>query len=281
MKRKSLNMKKLLYSSIVANALAILIILVLAIFNHKKHHNADYKIISVVIGIMFLNCYLTVKIIYAFIFKDGRKDNLIDAIDSLSDMNRTLRCQRHDFVNHLQVMYNLLELEEYDEAKGYIENIYEDVIRVNKALKTSLPAVNALLQAKVNQGEKHGIEVKLYISTSLSGLKIPQWEFCRIIGNIIDNGIYALLDETCLKDKKMTIEIIEDLKSYKFDVSNNGPMIHKETLDKIFETGFTTKGQNGSGMGLSIVKEILEDYSGGISVESSEELTSFKGWIPK
>lgn len=281
MKRKTLNMKKLLYSSIGANALAIFIIVVLAIFNHKKHHNDDYKIIIIVLGIMFLNCYLTVKIIHSFIFKDGKKDNLIDAINSLSDMNRTLRCQRHDFVNHLQVMYNLLELEEYGEAKGYIENIYEDVIRVNKALKTSLPAVNALLQAKVNQGEKHGIEVKLYISTSLSGLKIPQWEFCRIIGNIIDNGIYALLDEKGLKEKKMTIEIIEDLKSYKFDVSNNGPMIAKETLDKIFETGFTTKGENGSGMGLSIVKEILEDYAGGINVESSKELTSFKGWIPK
>lgn len=281
MKRKSLNMKKLLYSSTLANALAILIILVLAIINHKINHNSDYKIIIAIIGIMFLNCYVTIKIIYSLIFKAGKKDSLIDAINSLSDMNRTLRCQRHDFVNHLQVVYNLLELEDYVEAKGYIENIYEDVIRVNKALKTSLPAVNALLQAKVNQGEKHGIETNLYISTNLSGLKIPQWEFCRIMGNIIDNGIYALLNEKGLKEKKMTIEIIEDLKSYKFDISNNGPSIPKATLDKIFETGFTTKGDNGSGMGLSIVKEILEDYEGGISVESSEGVTSFKGWISK
>lgn len=281
MDKKSLNMKKLLYSSIGVNVCGIVIILFLAILNHKKSLQTNYNIIIVVIGVMFLNCYLTVKIIYNFVFNDGKRDSLIDSINSLSDMNRTLRCQRHDFVNHLQVLYNLLELEEYTEAKGYIENIYEDVIRVNKALKTSLPAVNALLQAKVNQGEKNGISINLYISTSLNGLKIPQWEFCRILGNIIDNGMYALLEKKDLKEKELTIEIIEDLKSYKFDITNNGTTIPKEILDKMFESGFTTKGQNGSGMGLSIVKEIIDNYGGNIMVESSDGKTSFKGWIPK
>ena len=44
--------------------------------------------------------------------------------------------------------------------------------------------------------------------------------------------------------------------------------------------GFTTKS-DGHGSGLSIVREILEDYGGEIGVESQEGRTAFSGTVPK
>ena len=48
-------------------------------------------------------------------------DMLGDAYGKLEELNSTLRSQRHDFMNHLQVVYSLLELEEHQAAGEYIE----------------------------------------------------------------------------------------------------------------------------------------------------------------
>ena len=57
--------------------------------------------------------------------------------------------------------------------------------------------------------------------------------------------------------------------------------IPKEIIDNIFKEGFTTKGDKGDGMGLAIVKEIVENFSGTVAVTSDEKRTSFEIVIPK
>ena len=61
-------------------------------------------------------------------------------------------------------------------------------------MKTSVAAVNALLQAKLMTCEKHGITLELDVRTQLKDLAVPSWEFCRVLGNLIDNAIYAVLE---------------------------------------------------------------------------------------
>lgn len=204
---------------------------------------------------------------------------LRDSLDQVGELNKTLRAQRHDFMNHLQVVYGLMELEEYHEASEYIEKVFNDIQKVSRVLKTSNPAVNALLQAKIIFGEKRGINTKINITTQLKDLKIPSWEFCRVLGNIIDNAIYAL--QRIEEERIIEINIFQDLKNYGFRIKNNGPEIPKQIREKIFEAGFTTKGEKGEGMGLAISKEILEQYGGSISVLSQEKWTVFEGFIPR
>ena len=69
---------------------------------------------------------------------------------NLENLNLKLRAQRHDYMNHLQVIYGLLELGEYEDAREYMEPVFKDITRVTRAMKTSQPAVNALLQAKIS-----------------------------------------------------------------------------------------------------------------------------------
>jgi two-component system nitrogen regulation sensor histidine kinase NtrY len=58
-------------------------------------------------------------------------------------------------------------------------------------------------------------------------------------------------------------------------VSNNGPYIPPELIEKIFVPFFTTK-KNGSGIGLSICQEIMKMHKGSIVAISEEEReTSF------
>ena len=74
---------------------------------------------------------------------------LQESLKNLEQLNFELRAARHDYLNHLQVVYGLLELEEYEDLKKYLEPVYKGIMKTGKALKTSKPERNALLKAKM------------------------------------------------------------------------------------------------------------------------------------
>lgn len=204
---------------------------------------------------------------------------LQDTLRKLEALNSTLRAQRHDFMNHLQVVYSLIEMNEYKDAGEYIERVYVDIQKVSRVMKTSNPAVNALLQAKLITCEKMGIPAVLEVTTQLKGFTIPSWEFCRVLGNLLDNAIYALADRD--QNKLLKIELHEDLKYFFLKVTNNGAPIPPQLHEMIFEPGFTTKGDKGEGMGLAISRDIVINYGGRIDVSNDDGATVFEVHIPK
>ena len=206
-------------------------------------------------------------------------DALVSSYRDLERLNSDLRAQRHDYLNHLQVVYGLMELEEYDELKNYLAPIYKGMMKTGKALKTRNPAVNALLRAKMEEAESKGIDFYVEVSSDLSGLTVEPWELCKVLANLMDNAITAL--EAIPSEKKLRVDIGEDRDSYRFSVANNGPVIPEELQESIFREGFTTKKESGHGMGLSIVTQVLKTYKGTISLSSTEEETVFRIRIPK
>ena len=85
-----------------------------------------------------------------------RTQELEEAYSQLEDLNREMRAQRHDFMNHIQVVYSLIEMNEPGEAMAYMDKIYGDMQRVSRMMRTACPAVNALIQAKVVEASQRG-----------------------------------------------------------------------------------------------------------------------------
>ena len=208
-------------------------------------------------------------------------DDMDDTIDAMSQFNNTLRAQRHDFLNHLQVVYSLIEMEEYGEANDYIEQVYGRITAVSRVMKTANPAVNALLQVKVAACEKSGIHVDVSITSKWESLEetMPDWEMCKVLSNLIDNAVDAM-EGLPAGEKLLNIALGENVKQYTFRVENTGAMIPEDIREHIFIPGFTTKG-DGHGMGLHIVRRTLRDRGGDISVRSDEKTTVFSGYAPK
>ena len=208
-------------------------------------------------------------------------DDMDETIDAMSQFNNTLRAQRHDFLNHLQVVYSLIEMEEYQEANEYIEQVYGKITAVSRVMKTANPAVNALLQVKVAACEKAGIQVDVAITSKWESLEntMPDWEMCKVLSNLIDNAADAMEGLTA-GEKRLSIALGENVKQYTFRVENTGEGIPAEIQERIFAPGFTTKG-DGHGMGLHIVRRTLRERGGDISVQSDARLTVFSGNIPK
>jgi two-component system, LytTR family, sensor histidine kinase AgrC len=284
--RERINISKTIRAVIAINILQIILIAGIAMYgilskNTQKENNIINLslILTVIVFAVVLSSFITIKNLYFADIYSKERDSISNTLNQMEKLNTTLRAQRHDFMNHLQVVYNLMEMEDYKEATEYIEIIFDDIQRVNRILKTSNAAVNALLQAKSIICEKQGIEMNLYISSQFNNLGIPSWELCRVLGNIIDNAIFALKDKG--EEKHIDIEMFEDIKYYRFKIRNNGPEIPWSIIDRIFETGFTTKGDKGEGMGLAISQEIMESYSGTLSVTSNKIVTEFEGFLPK
>lgn len=206
-------------------------------------------------------------------------DAMSESLEAMEKLNNTLRAQRHDFLNHLQVVYSLIEMEEYQEANRYIDKVYGAITSVSRVLKTASPAINALLQVKLDACEKQGIRVTLNINSAWKELPMPAWEMCKVLSNLIDNAMDAMEDMPQEK-RHLVLTLTEDVRSYRFSVANTGPEIPEEMRPRIFEAGVTTKS-DGHGMGLYIVRDTLRHSGGDIALTQEDGMIVFAGYVPK
>lgn len=84
---------------------------------------------------MLLVCNISI-ILSTFLLDKFYIVNLQENFKNLEHLNLKLRAQRHEYLNEMQVVYGLLELEEYEEAYRYLHPLYEDIARIGKALRT-------------------------------------------------------------------------------------------------------------------------------------------------
>lgn len=221
--------------------------------------------------VILLLCLVWVLLLYEKLRR--RYDGLAESCGQLQKMNSRLRSQRHDYLNHMQIVYGMAELEEYQELRAYLEPIYKDIMKTGKALRTSVPAVNALLMAKMGEAESAGIDFYVEVRSDLKNLRIEAWELCKVLSNLIDNAVTALAEKE--SDRKIFLEINEDRDFYLFSVGDNGAPIPKDRQALIFRAGFTTKQTAGHGMGLFIVSDVIRTNGGAILLKSDEKETVF------
>lgn len=205
-------------------------------------------------------------------------EDLQESYSNVERLNSELRTQRHDYLNHMQVVYGLMELEEYEDLKKYLEPVFKDMLKTGKALKTSKPAINALLKAKMDEAEGREIDLYVEVKSDLKNLAVEDWELCKVLANLIDNGITALQEQP--DEKWIRVDVTEDASGYLFTITDNGPGIEAHLQEKVFQQGFSTKKEEGHGMGLYIVANVIKAYKGTIELKSEQE-TVFTVRFPK
>jgi len=109
------------------------------------------------------------------------------------------------------------------------------------------------------------VEIRKNLGT-VPNISAKPEEIQQVFFNIIRNGIQAM-------DGRGVLEISsrQEDSRVRIQVQDRGPGMHKENLGKIFDPFFTTKGPDeGEGLGLYIVQQIVKKYDGTINVESQE-----------
>lgn len=125
------------------------------------------------------------------------------------------------------------------------------------------------------------------IEKEISGnmyINIQRVELISIFNNFFLNSA-DFLTNTKGKEKKISIKVIKNSKIGNIEIylENNGPKLdekYRDNPDKVFEVGETTKGEDGTGLGLWIMKEMVQENSGEIHVMNKEDGFGIKINIP-
>ncbi|MGL4785262.1 MAG: sensor histidine kinase, partial [Cetobacterium sp.] len=203
----------------------------------------------------------------------------ITGIDQLVD---GMRANIHEFKNRLHVILGLINLEKIDMAKKYIleiQNLNEYDFKKftnikNSFLKAMLLGKDAICKERKIQ---FIIDSQSQVSTENKSPIIE--DISTIIGNLIENSMDSF-KETHIIEKIIKIKIIETNKKIELEVWDNGEKIPQEYFSKIYERGFSTKGDL-RGVGLSIVKNKISLYNGTIEFEQNEKWKFFKVKVVK
>jgi len=133
--------------------------------------------------------------------------------------------------------------------------------------------LDQLLLLLSDQFEKHRIKVECSIDSKVKDISGDEKLLSQVLINILNNAMDALGEQSA--DRMIHISVaLSKLSRPVIRIANNGPFIPPDIADKIFIPFFTTKEQ-GSGIGLSLSRQILRLHHGSIHLESSEQETGF------
>lgn len=198
----------------------------------------------------------------------------ITGIDQLVD---GMRANIHEFKNRLHVILGLINLQKIDMAKKYIleiQNLNEYDFKKFTNIKNSF--LKAMLLGKDAICKERKIQFMIDLESEvLTENKSPIIEdISTIIGNLIENSMDSFKDYSVI-EKTIRVKVIETESNIELEVWDNGEKIPQEFFSKIYERGFSTKGEQ-RGVGLSIVKNKVSLYNGTIEFEQNEEWKFFK-----
>ncbi len=171
-------------------------------------------------------------------------------------------------------------LEELDEELNNLNRFARNISLFSKKqeLKIKSVSLNDLLKGMI---ASFRLMLKKEIEISLNTPDVPVLVMAdaemlqRALANIIKNSVDACPE----KDGRVSVTLATQNKMTNVVISDNGPGIPPEHIDKIFEPFFSTKG-TGTGLGLAIAKSFIEAHGGVISVNSSRAGTTFTIKLP-
>ncbi len=154
----------------------------------------------------------------------------------------------------------------------YMEAIINDLLSFARPEKPRADWCDALriVDDTLNASEPQILENKIKVDCCCDK-RVPK-VFCdyvkimQVLRNLIDNAIQAMPDGGHLSIA--ATYAMKDPPVVKIEISDTGPGIDKETLSMIFKPFFTTRTK-GTGLGLPIVKKIVEQHGGSIEIRST------------
>lgn len=208
------------------------------------------------------------------IFQDKTEvTRLARELTGVQEFVDALRVQNHEYSNKLHTIAGLIQLDQGKKALQYIYELTEEQKGLSTLLMQQIhdDSISGLLLGKVSRGKELGITVM--IDPSSSFIQYPEdmtnHDLVVILGNLIDNA-FDELTKTDIEKKIVDVYIAQEEQYLLIEVSDNGKGIPDEVKGKIFTRGFTTKESEGHGIGLYLVKSIVERVNGKIDILSNE-----------
>jgi PAS domain S-box-containing protein len=184
---------------------------------------------------------------------------------------------------------------EIEEAREAVSRIIQDVTRASEIInririlfKKGEPQregvdVNEVIHEMISllRGEagRHGISIRTELAEDLPGITADRVQLQQVFMNLMLNGIDAVNERNAPGDLTINSRVDPD-DQIVISVSDTGVGLSNESAEKCFDAFFTTKAQ-GTGMGLSISRSIIESHGGRLwATSNSDRGATFQFTLP-
>ena len=115
----------------------------------------------------------------------------------------------------------------------------------------------------------HQIEFVRDFDESVGEFEVDAGVLASALTNILENGMDACMVDGSKKAHRIVFGVRQDKDDIIFDVLDNGIGMDRETREKMFTLFYSSKGREGTGLGLFISNQIIEQHGGSIKVDST------------
>ncbi|QED46168.1 ATP-binding protein [Cytobacillus dafuensis] len=225
-------------------------------------------------GVMYLVRIYPIKVkdrpVGSLIMMTDRKEAhiLAEELTGIKTLVEALRAQNHEYMNKLHSIAGLIQLERTEDALNMIVDEISDEQNVVQFLKDYISdySVLGLLLGKRSRAKELGVSLIIdqesFLLEIMNGLS--SGDMVTILGNLLDNAMEACLN---LEDRTVTLCLQSNATFLFIEVQDNGIGL-PDKAERIFEYGYSTKQKDGRGIGLALVKQIVDSNKGRIFVSS-------------
>ncbi len=234
-------------------------------------------LISLVSLILYaiLSIYSIIKSINLEIIKQNLEQSELHN-KTLELLYNNVSAFKHDFSNILTALGGFIYSKNIDGLEKYYDKILDEC-HINNNLSTlnpkiiNNPAVYNILATKYYKADELGININLQVFINLNDLKLNIYDFCRILGILLDNAIEAA--SKC-EEKIINIDI-NDIKNKKYQIIYIENTYSDKNIDisQLSKKGYTskTKDKESHGIGLWQVSKMLKKHNNVILDTSKDE----------
>jgi len=235
------------------------------------------------------------------------RERLRDRLAALGEMAAAIAHEVKNPLAGIEVMAGILkrQLTESPDAQSILADIIKEAKMANVIVQEVLAFVrpirlqvedialadvirDAMTMADSHASLKGEVEVKVDVPEALRPIQGDPHQLRQIFTNLLTNAFEAMGGIGTVEISAVAVDGDEDAgpaehvagPTIQITVSDNGPGIPPEVMERIFSPFFTTKPQ-GSGLGLAIVRKIVDAHDGRIDVgERPGGGTSFRVTVP-
>ena len=157
-----------------------------------------------------------------------------------------VRKLKHDMANVISAAKGFIELDNTEKALNVLQKASDDISSVNGIVLCSNETINTIISMKKSRADSEGCNMNVNVEEEC-GINIDDYDLCRVLMNLIDNGINAA---SVADDKTLNIDISVSSDSVVIKTSN----------------AYVKKKNNvpvpGHGYGTGIISEICKKYDG-------------------
>lgn len=118
------------------------------------------------------------------------------------------------------------------------------------------------------KAEGRGIAYRVDIGPDLGSMEMDEMAMSAALVNCLENSVDACSDDLDKEEHEITFRVRGEGEDTVYEIIDNGMGMDQETKEKMFTLFFSSKGAKGTGLGLYISNQVVEQHGGRIGVES-------------